>query len=152
MERTEARSLAGWILAAGFALASLGLVARSSSTVAAPQGGQTQDPNPLIGTSSFPASSGGYGTADSNGSMIAVTGLDVTGGSLLFLVDTESRHLTVYQATGGTKSTMNIKWVGARNIDLDLQVDGWNDKSEHSYKSLAGKFDSQGSAVTLPKK
>ena len=35
---------------------------------------------------------------------------------------------------------MNLKWVGARRIDLDLQVDGYNDKSEFSYKDLLSKF------------
>jgi len=49
----------------------------------------------------------------------------------------------VYQATGGTHSTMNVKWVGARNIDLDLQVDGWNDKSELSYQQLEKQFGSE---------
>ena len=67
--------------------------------------------------------------------MIAVTGIDVTGSSLLFLVDTERQQLSVYQATAGTDSMMGLKWVGARKIGLDLQVDGWNDKSQYSYKT-----------------
>ena len=81
-----------------------------------------------------------YATSDSNGSMIAVTGIDVTGGSILYVIDTESKQLAVYQAQGGTSSTMNVKFVGARNIDLDLQVDGYNDRSEFSYKELAKQF------------
>ncbi len=141
MHRSEARGLAGWILVAGFAVAALGLTAESS---------QDGDPDPTPTTTSYPFSSG-YGTADSNGAMIAVTGVDVTGGSLLYLIDTESRHLSVYQATGGTKSTMNVKWVGARNIDLDLQVDGWNDESSHSYKALEKEFEGRAS-VSLPRK
>ncbi len=70
---------------------------------------------------------------------------------MLFLVDTESRHLSVYQATGGTSSTMNLKWIGGRNIDLDLQVDGFNDKSEISYKELAKRFSEGGSSATAEK-
>ena len=135
----ELKSLAGWLLVAGFVLAAFGLVARS-------QGEQETDPPETTtgATTSLPISQA-YGTADSNGSMIAVTGVDVTGGSLLYLIDTEGRHLSIYQATGGTKSTMNVKWVGARNIDLDLQVDGWNDKSDYPYKKLAEEFAGGGS-------
>jgi hypothetical protein len=90
----------------------------------------------------------GFGTADSNGRMIAVTGMDVTGASILYLIDTESRHISVYQAQGGTASTASIKWVGGRNIDLDLQVDGFNDKSEISYKDLSRRFGERGAAAT----
>jgi len=126
----------GWILLAGFVLTSLGLTAQ-------PQDQQT--------TTSIVPTTSGYGTSDSNGTMIAVTGVDVTGASLLYLVDTVGRHLTVYQATGGTKSTMNVRWVGARNIDLDLQIDGWNDRSQFTYKELSAKFRKQGN-VDLPAK
>jgi len=119
------------MLVLGLALLTLGLASAQDGT-------GNNDPN-------FLPFGSGYGTADSNGRMIAVTGVDVTGGSLLYLVDTETRHLSVYQATGGTKSTMNLKWVGARNIDLDLQVDGWNDKSEYGYKKLAEEFAGGGS-------
>ena len=151
----------GWILVAGFALVALGLVAESRP------GAPTEPSNlsiPGVSTSfggfapaqeeeqtftppvALPVTPG-YGTADSNGSMIAVTGVDVTGGSLLYLIDTETRHLSVYQATGGTKSTMNLQWVGGRNIDLDMQVDGFNDKSEYSFKELSSRFESKGSAA-----
>ena len=112
----------GKLLLSGVILLALGLVSESRQ--------QTQSVPQLPS----------YATADSNGSMIAVTGIDVTGGSLLYLVDTEARQLAVYQATGGTSSTMNVKFVGGRNIDLDLQVDGYNDRSEYSYKELAEQF------------
>ncbi len=142
MEGMERRTPA-WILCAGFALLALGL-----STEGRPQGGEQEPPPESTRPSPQPM---GFGTADSNGQMIAVTGIDVTGGSLLYLIDTASKHLSVYQAIGGTKSTMNLKWVGARNIDLDLQVDGWNDESEYSYKRLASEFEKQGT-VSLPEK
>jgi hypothetical protein len=135
-----ARSAPAWILAAGLALVCLGLVTESRGE----QGGQ----DPPTQTIPF---GGGYGTSDSNGSMIAVTGVDVTGGSILYLIDTQGRHLSVYQAQGGTASTASIKWVGGRNIDLDLQVDGFNDKSEISYKELARRFGENGSSATLDK-
>lgn len=132
----------GWILLAGFVLASLGLMADSQDGGGGgiPPGFEPP-PEWTTNTSSSIPYTPGYGTADSNGGMIAVTGVDVTGGSILYLIDTQSRHLSVYQATGGTKSTMNIKWVGARNIDLDLQVDGWNDESEYTFKQLSKAFD-----------
>jgi hypothetical protein len=131
----EPRNAPAWIVAAGLALVGLGLVA------------EPQDDEPAQQTRTLPLTSG-FGNADSNGSMIAVTGVDVTGGSLLFLIDTEGRHISVYQATGGTSSTMNLKWVGARNIDLDLQVDGFNDKSEISYKELVQRFAESGAGAT----
>ena len=125
---SPSRKNPGWILVSGLALFSLGLTARS------------QDQPPVVDqTTSIPLTQG-YGTADSNRSMIAVTGIDVTGGSILYLIDTESRHMSVYTAQGGTDSTMNIKWVGARNIDLDLQVDGFNDKSKFTWEELDTAF------------
>ena len=134
--RNGARSLAngmgGWAVSAVLGVALLGMAAES----------RPLQEDPPVQTQALPYTPG-YGTSDSNGSMIAVTGVDVTGGSILYLVDTESRHLTVYQATGGTRSTMNLKWVGARNIDLDLAVDGWNDESQYTYKELAAEFAKQ---------
>ncbi len=136
-----ARTAPAWILAAGLTLVSLGLVSESQTTNP-PQGNQT---------TVVPLSSG-FGTSDSNGDMIAVTGVDVTGGSLLYLIDTRTRHLSVYQAQGGTASTSNVRWVGGRNIDLDFQVDGFNDKSDYSYKELARRFAESGSSATTPDK
>ncbi|MFN0007058.1 MAG: hypothetical protein ACKVXR_04050 [Planctomycetota bacterium] len=81
-----------------------------------------------------------FGTADSNGSMIAVTGIDLTGASILYLVDTQTKHLAIYQATGGAESSQGVKLVGARRIDLDLQLDGLNDKSQYSVQELERKF------------
>jgi hypothetical protein len=131
----EPKAAPAWILSAGMALVSLGLVA------------QSQDDPPTTNTPQFLPAQPGYGTADSNGSMIAVTGVDVTGGSILYLIDTQGRHLSVYAAQSGTASTSHVKWVGARNIDYDLQVDGFNDKSELKYKELAQKIAESGSSA-----
>ena len=67
---------------------------------------------------------------------IAVTGIDLTGSSILYLIDTKSKHLAIYQATGGAESSQGVKLVGARRIDLDLQLDGFNDKSEFRVREL----------------
>lgn len=92
-------------------------------------------------------------TSDSNGSMIAVTGIDLTGSSILYLIDTERRQLAVYQASGGTDSMQGVKLVGARKIDLDLQLEGFNDKSQYSYEELEKKFaDNQRNVAPPPKK
>ena len=82
----------------------------------------------------------GGATADSNGSMIAVTGTDMTGAMVLYVIDTETKHLAVYQASAGAKSSQGIRLVAARRIGLDLELDGYNDRSEHSYKELRELF------------
>jgi hypothetical protein len=76
--------------------------------------------------------------------MIAVTGTDITGSCVLYLIDTESKQLAVYQASGGTKSLRGVELVGARRIDLDLQLEGYNDKSEYSYAELDKQFQKSG--------
>ena len=113
------------VLFAGAALACLGLAAEPAQ-----QGGVT------VALPAAPM----IATADSNDAMIAVTGMDLTGQSILFLVDTERRQLAIYQASGGSSGTAGVRLVGARNIDLDLQLDGYKDKSEYSYKELLEMF------------
>lgn len=120
----------------------MGLIGLSIS----PAGAQTQDDddNATQATAELRARQRqplpSIATADSNGKMIAVTGIDLTGYSILYLVDTENRQLAVYQATGGAESTQGIKLVGARRIDLDLKLYGFNDKSEYSYEELEKRF------------
>lgn len=87
-------------------------------------------------------------SADSNNRMIAVTGVDITGQSVLYVIDSLNPHLAVYQASGGASGTQNIKLVAARRIDLDLQLDGFNDKTTLDgrplpYKELEARFDSE---------
>jgi hypothetical protein len=138
MKLPRVSEASAWVLGAGLLLCALSLASQ-----AGPQGGQGPSQGPFTagggqGVSLAPTS--GFGTADSNADMIAVTGIDVTGSSVLFVVDTRTRHLAVYQAQGGTSSTMSVRLVGARNIDLDLQVDGYNDKSQFTYKELERRF------------
>lgn len=81
-----------------------------------------------------------FATADSNGAMIAVTGVDVTGISVLYLIDTENRQLACYQASGGSSSSQGVKLIGARRIDLDLQLHGFKDRSDYDYRALEREF------------
>lgn len=122
----------------------VGLVLLASLTSAAvtlalaprvPQGTGTPQtgPDPVA---TFPA----LATSDSNDRMIAVTGIDMTGTSILYVIDTQSRQLAIYQANGGASSMQSVKLVGARRIDLDLQLYGYNDESEYSFEDLQKKF------------
>lgn len=104
--------------------------------------GSAQDtqraPRPIASTASGMSS-------DSNNRMIAVTGVDITGQSVLYLVDTIDKQLAVYQASGGAPGTQSIRLVGARRIELDLQLDGLNDKTKvdgqpMTYKDLEKRF------------
>ncbi len=87
---------------------------------------------------SLPTTSSGV-SGDSNNRMIAVTGNDITGQSVLYLVDTIDKQLAVYQASGGAPGTQNVKLVGARNISLDLKLDGLNDRTEVDKQPLTFK-------------
>ena len=129
----------GLLLLAGFALAAAGLATEPSQD-------DPQDPPPVAdpGDGMGFTTASGYGTSDSNEAMIAVTGIDVTGASILYVIDTERRQLAVYQANGGSASTMGLKFVAGRNIDLDLQVYGYNDKSDLSYRELQQEFEKGG--------
>jgi len=91
-------------------------------------------------TVTIPLQTPASASVDSNGSMIAVSGVDLTGSSVRYLIDTENKQMACYQATGGSSSMQSIKMVGARRIDLDLQLDGFNDKSEYSYRELEAQF------------
>jgi hypothetical protein len=86
----------------------------------------------------------GIATADSNRNMIAVTGIDLTGSSVLYLIDTEKKQLAVYQANGGGEPSQSLRLVGARRIDLDLQLESFNDKSQYSYEELQKRFSELG--------
>lgn len=99
------------------------------------------------GTDTSPAvvysEEGGQGAA-ANG-FVAVTGSYGVGTSVLYLIDTVGRQLAVYEARGGSAQQRRIVFVGARKIDLDLQLEGYNDHSEFPYRRLRGLFERRGS-------
>jgi hypothetical protein len=140
--RTPSLTDHGAILLAGFVLAAIGI---AYAPAAPPAQGQTTAPPPLP---MVPA----MGNANSNNSMIAVTGIDLTGSSVLYLIDTVNRQMAVYQAMGGSDATQAVKLIGARRIDLDLQLYGFNDKSQYRYEELQQKFAENKRSVPPPVK
>lgn len=82
----------------------------------------------------------GGSSASANG-MIAVTGSYGVGTSVLYVLDTVSKQLAVYEARGGSPDSAKVFLVGARRIDLDLQLEGYNDLSEFNYEALKRKFE-----------
>ena len=124
---------------------------RDSSTTQ--DGGTTNgDTTPETVVRPFPSASSGV-SGDSNNRMIAVTGNDITGQSVLYLVDTIDKQLAVYQASGGSPGTQNVKLVGARNISLDLELDGLNDRTEVdkqplTFKDLERRFQNDSKRTT----
>ena len=82
----------------------------------------------------------GSSAAAGNG-FLAVTGSYGVGTSVLYLIDAKNRQLAVYEARGGSPDMRRIVFVGARKIDLDLQIEGYNDRSEFEYRRLRGLFE-----------
>ncbi|GEM_PF-2141601 len=84
---------------------------------------------------------GGVGWA---GDLIAVTGSYGVGTSVLYVIDARTKHLAVYEARGGSRQGRRLVLVGARRIDLDLRLEGYNDESEYTFPELAKRFRKQG--------
>lgn len=78
--------------------------------------------------------------ASSDNGFLAVTGSYGVGTSVLYLIDTKNRQLAVYEARGGSAEQRRIVLVGARRIDLDLQLRSYNDRSEYEYDQLESLF------------
>jgi len=83
---------------------------------------------------------GGQAAVSANG-FLAVTGSYGVGTSVLYLIDTVDRQMAVYEATGGTAGQRAITLVGARRIDLDLELEEYNDDSEYTYTNLKELFE-----------
>lgn len=85
------------------------------------------------------------GQSASNNGFLAVTGSYGVGTSVLYLIDTVNRQLAVYEARGGGAEQRRIVLVGARKLDLDLMLEGYNDRSEYDYRKLRSVFENRGS-------
>lgn len=120
----------GWAMVVGLGLLGIGLFwgTPAAGLQTAPQG------------TTFAYTPPAYGDSDANRDLIAVTGPDQTGGSVLWVIDTSSKQIAVYQASGGSDSQAGLRFIGARRIDLDLQVLGYNDRSKQGYEDLEKAF------------
>lgn len=78
--------------------------------------------------------------SDSGKRYVAVAGPYQEGVSLLYVLDQQTQHLAVYEARGGAPNSHRVLFVGARNIELDTQLDGFNDESEYSHQDLEAEF------------
>jgi hypothetical protein len=99
-----------------------------------PKEKETTTAPPLVYGESSGSSAAGNG-------LIAVTGSYGVGTSVLYVIDTQTRQMAVYEARGGSPDASRLFMVGARRIDLDLQLEGYNDLSEYDYPSLRRKFE-----------
>ena len=71
----------------------------------------------------------GGGGGDANRDLIAVTGTYGSSASVLYLIDTRTRHLAVYKTDNGRK----LELVAARDVTWDLRLEAYNDQSEPGY-------------------
>jgi len=117
-----------WMLIAGGLLSAAGYALEPQGQDGGNNAPQIQMSPPMIANS------------DSNHRMIAVSAIDVTGNNILYVIDTISAHMAIYQANGGTKGTQGVKLVAARDISLDLQLEGLNDQSEFQFEDLYRQF------------
>jgi hypothetical protein len=88
--------------------------------------------------------------ADSDGRMIAVTGPVGSGVSVLWLVDSEKKRISVYRCENGK----NLVWVAARNVEWDFLVEGYKDDSELSSEAVRRKWErfATGRSIDKPPK
>lgn len=84
------------------------------------------------------------GSAGAANGFLAVTGSYGVGTSVLYVLDTVNRQLAVYEARGGSTESRRLVLVGARRIDLDLQIESYNDQSEFEYSKLKDLFEKRG--------
>jgi len=123
-----------------------------STTLVLPQGRGVNSPPPpptpipTEGSEEALVYETGGGQSGSANGFIAVTGSYGVGTSVLYVLDTENRQLAVYEARGGSLGTRRLTLVGARRIDLDLRLQGYNDKSEFSFGELQRRFEQRGAA------
>jgi hypothetical protein len=87
---------------------------------------------------------GGTGSSGAAHDLIAVTGSYGVGTSVLYVLDAKTRNLAVYEARGGSLNSRRLFLVGARRIDLDMQLLGYNDESEFGYEELDKRFKERG--------
>ncbi|MGE3173202.1 MAG: hypothetical protein AB7O97_11310 [Planctomycetota bacterium] len=138
----------GFLMGASFVLGQIvtrpALEAQGRGPVTPPPPADPAPPVPGTAAAPIVYPEGGGQSASTNG-FLAVTGSYGVGTSVLYLVDTVNRQLAVYEARGGSAEQRRIVLVGARKLDLDLQLEGYNDRSEYDYRELRRVFEKRGS-------
>lgn len=133
--------LAGRLLPVGGAEAPRGLEAQGRGPVNPPPP-STPEPGPkATDPVVYPDEAG---QSSSGNGILAVTGSYGVGTSVVYVIDTVNRQLAVYEARGGSAEQRRVVLVGARRIDLDLQLEGYNDRSEYEYPRLKEVFQKRG--------
>lgn len=151
MKHTRLLADHGSILLAGLGLVVLGLAVGPAGAWPQTGGGTGQSEAERLRRLAEQRPLPAIANSDSNEHMIAVTGIDMTGSSVLYLVDTQNRQLAIYQASGGSESTQGVKLIGARRIDLDLKLYGFNDKSEYTFEELEKRFEDARNGANPPR-
>lgn len=145
MNRPLAKSLSllvaiGAAFVLGLAVAPEGATAEAQGRgVRPPPKDDGKDAGPTVSTPLVYGADSGSSAA-ANG-FIAVTGSYAVGTSVLYVLDTNNKQLAVYEARGGSPGSRKLFLVGARRIDLDLQLYGYNDESQFDYDSLRRTFE-----------
>lgn len=78
---------------------------------------------------------------DTHAEYVIRTESSSTGTALVFLLNTRTQVLNVYEAEGGTRATRGLSFVASRKIARDIFVTGYNDRSEYSYQDLLKRFE-----------
>lgn len=86
-------------------------------------------------------------SADGDRRYVVATGEYQTGVSLLYVLDQQTERLAVYEARGGASNSRRVALVGARNVSLDFELDGFNDESDYSFKELEELLQRRGVAT-----
>lgn len=118
------------------------LEARISGPILTPPNA-TQDPTapPVPGEENVLVYDSNNGSGAAANGILAVTGSYGIGTSVLYVIDTRHRQLSVYEARGGSQGTRRVVHVGSRRIDLDLQLESFNDESKYTPTELGKLFE-----------
>ncbi len=101
----------------------------------------------VVDGSAAAAPDGGGGDKD-NG-LVAVTGQFGSGASVLYLLDSRTRHLTVYRVDSAGN---NMELVAARDCTYDFYLQTYHDKSDSPYlpTSLKRSWEKRGGRSSEP--
>lgn len=117
------------------------LAAHPGSSTPSPVTAQNPGGVPVPGAAEVLVYDSNDGPGSAANGILAVTGSYGIGTSVLYIIDTNSRQLSVYEARGGSQGSRRVVHVGSRRIDYDLQLESFNDESKYSPTELRKLFD-----------